>query len=141
MSEPEPEVVEPVEQPVEQPVEAPSGRRRPTTRFSERLTVVVRAQYKDAANNLLAEFNEGEPMLAVPLRTAGDTTNTVRAYWASGVFEVDIPVKLAPKVGNVIFREGETVSRSRNYWVFDTSWSPEAILAALRLDRVDEGVG
>lgn len=78
----------------------------------------------------------------VPLRRAGDPTNTVAAYWCRWNMIPGQRSAFASSIGGPmnILSAGATVPTNRDRWMFDArdgQWAPDQVLAALGLDVPD----
>lgn len=120
------------------------------TEYTERLLIVVRAPLQDEANAAaqVAEPTTGPNTFNVPLVAADSTTSAapVVAYWAGWTMTPIQRERLLAEFGRRFARSltvipvGGAVRRQDDFWLFDRAWNPEAILAALQLQRqiVDE---
>lgn len=116
----------------------------PTT-FTERLLIVVRAPLQGEANAaaLVAEPTTGPDTFSVPLVPAGttDPAAPAAAYWAGWTMTPDQRSRLLAEMGRrfvkdmVVIPVGGQVRRQDDFWLFDRAWDPDAILAALQLQR------
>ena len=88
----------------------------------------------------------GERAFTVGLRAAGDATNTIVAYWCSWLFDPTVLATLKTKAtaGGFTAAEGteravgftaSTATLPRLAFFDDALWTPDAVLAALGLDR------
>lgn len=116
----------------------------PTDRTEIMLIVVLASLQQQAENAAIAADPTGGAgtfVPGVPLREAGDASNTVVAYWARWQMTPGQVSAFAQNMGgpmNVI-DVGGTVQRNRDRWMFNAAegqWTPEAALAALGFDRL-----
>lgn len=120
---------------------------------ARRAIVVVRAALRTAANQAAAEVDpDGGPAFTSPLRTIGDTTNTVRAYWAGWTLTraelsalrgwlrakgaTDAEIAVVPASARGAF----TPAAGARAYFFDAragGWSPAEVRSALGLEPLN----
>lgn len=76
-----------------------------------------------------------------PLRTAGDATNTVVAYWCRWNMMPSQRSAFAASIGGPInvLAAGQTPSMARDRWMMDANdgaWTPAQVLASLGMDTL-----
>ncbi len=119
-----------------------------------RLIVVMRQSFAAKANTAakLVDTAGGERTFTVPLRLAGDATNTVRARWCSWALRPAEAQALRDRLKDQGLLDGEVVvvpRSERGTWTFDgqaraavfdardgTDWTPTEVLAATGLDTL-----
>jgi len=125
------------------------------TAYTARLIIVVRPGIAAAANDAakLVDLMGGEKTFTVPLRLAGDATNTIRAYWANWALT---PAQMTA-IRDRLIEKGATADEvvvvtaadkptfvpvpTARIYVFDarweaTSWTPAEVLTVLGLDTL-----
>lgn len=115
------------------------------TIYTDITTIVVLAALRDQAEvaAIAAEPDGGAGTFVpgVPLRSAGDATNAVKAYWCRWNMKVGQRSAFAQSLGGPIniLAPGASVPTNRDRWMFDstTGWSPDEVLAALNLATID----
>lgn len=121
------------------------------TAFIRSIVLVVRPAVAAAVNSSVkhADFDleGGDKTFTVPLRAAGDATNTVTGYWAAGVATPAMLVGLRDRLLAAGATEAETsliakgTTRAsvatRRMFCFDGAvWTPDEVLAFLQVDRL-----
>lgn len=125
-----------------------------TTVFTLRYIVVMRQAFATKANmaSKLVDTVGGEFTFSVPLRLAGDATNTIRARWCSWAMTPAQAQALRDRLKEqgLLDAEVAVVTRAqRGTWVFDgaaragifdaregTGWTPQEVLQATGLDTL-----
>lgn len=115
------------------------------TEYSDITLIVVKFAIRQQAENAAIvadpEGGAGTFIPGVPLRVAGDTSNTVAAVWARWNMKKAQRSTFAVEMGgpNNIIAAGGNVpafSTSRDRWFFDAvegAWTPDQVLGALGL--------
>lgn len=124
------------------------------TLYTQRYIVVMRQGFASKANTAskLVDTQGGERTFSVPLRLAGDATNTVRARWCSWALTPAEATALRDRLKEqgLLDQEVVVVTRAqRGTWVFDgaaragvfdaregTGWTPQEVLQATGLDTL-----
>jgi hypothetical protein len=123
------------------------------TAFTTRLILVVRQAFADKANvaSKLVDVAGGERTFTVPLRLAGDQSNTVRAYWCGWTLTPAQATALRTRLQEQGLLDGEVVVVTKadqatfvpnlqaRAYIFDareTAWQPQEALAVLNLDTL-----
>ena len=113
---------------------------------------VVRPALAPAFNQLSEAHGYGVP-LDIPLRVAGDETNTVVAYWCSWAMDEGTEVFIRDLLLAAGLTEAEvtpipagaTIPLPWRFLIFDgdeeTGWTPDQVLNALDLDRLNIAMG
>ncbi len=123
------------------------------TIYTRRYIIVVRPAIAAAANEAakLVDVDGGERTFTVPLRRAGDATNTVVASWAGWT----LTVAEAQAIRDRLVAKGATAAEvvvvtaadkptfmpvpTARIYIFDArlnAWQPEEVLAVLGLDTL-----
>lgn len=120
------------------------------TAWTRSIIVVLRPAVAAAANTALkdATFDPegGDKTFTVALRTAGDATNTVAAYWAAGAVKPAMLTALRTRLQAAGATTAETTLipktatlasvATQRIWCFDGAvWTPDEVLAFLGVDR------
>jgi hypothetical protein len=123
------------------------------TVYTNRLILVVRQAFADKANvaSKLVDTVGGERTFTVPLRLAGDATNTIRAYWAGWTLTPAQAAALRTRLQEQGLLDGEVVVVTKadqatfvpnlqaRAYIFDArpgAWAPQEALAVLNLDTL-----
>lgn len=120
------------------------------TEFTQRLLLVVKAAARTLGNEVaqVADPTSTGDTFTVPLRLAGDATNTPVAYWTGWTMTPEQRQRLADEFGRragsfTVYLKGQQVPTNANYWAFldaqqdpATGWTPAEVLAALGYDRL-----
>lgn len=113
--------------------------------MADTTTIVVLAALQQQAENaaITADPNGGKGTFVpgVPLRAAGDTTNTIRAYWCRWNMQTGQQSAFATALGGPvsIYLPGQKIHSTRDRWMFDSNaggWQPHEVLIALNLDTI-----
>ena len=112
------------------------------TEYSEPVFIVVRPALQAAAEAAAVAADPtggaGTFVPGVPLRLAGDATNTVAAYWCRWNMKPAQRAAFAAAIGGPInvLALGQTPNLTRDRWMLDATdgaWTPDQVLAALGL--------
>lgn len=119
--------------------------------YTLRLTAVVRAAVLVNSNLASRDVDNGGDAWTVPLRVAGDATNTIRAYWcgwqmtpaqaqnlrdrliARGLLGAEVRVVDGTEKGTFVF---DPTARAYIFDGREGQWTPTEVLAALGLARL-----
>lgn len=113
--------------------------------MADTTTIVVLAalqqKAEDAAISADPAGGAGTFVPGIPLRAAGDATNTVKAYWARWNMQTGQQSAFATALGGPVsvYAPGQTPHLNRDRWLFDSNaggWQPHEVLAALSLDTL-----
>lgn len=114
----------------------------PTVRRTMVCTAALRAQLNTAAKQV--DTVGGQATFTVPLRAAGDVTDTVVAHWCSWSLDTQLLATLKTLAGVAGLVAAETTERAPGFTatpatlprlsLYDGAiWAPEQVLAALGL--------
>lgn len=113
--------------------------------MADTTTIVVLASIQQQAENAAVAADPargaGTFVPGVPLRAVGDSTNTIKAYWARWNFKPGQQNAFAQALGGPvnIYLPGQQVHLNRDRWMFaniNGGWAPHEVLAVLNLSTL-----
>lgn len=118
--------------------------------YDRRAIIVARPAVAAAMNQAAADVDAlgGDKTFTVPLRLAGDATNTIRGYWCSWALEAATVTTLRARLQArgataseaSLILAGGTVTQSNRVFFFDgregIGWTPRQVLTALGVDTL-----
>lgn len=118
--------------------------------FDRRAIIVARPAVAAAMNQAAADVDAlgGGQTFTVPLRQAGDATNTIVGYWCSWALTPAMVTALRTRLQargatvseTTIILTGQTPTPGNRVYFFDgrenVGWTPNAVLAALGADTL-----